>query len=136
MASSYLLAMDHNNQQYNSQLHARTRMHTHTCMHVHAHAHTHTHTHTWNATCANTCRDYNEGGSPAEGGEGSAQPQDMTPQQQHQQYLGDSRPELPSFPDIVWAGTPIPGMSPPLVLHTEYRGGAWNPSQLMSDFFK
>ena len=55
------------------------------------------------------CRDYNEGGSPAEGGEGSAQPQDMTPQQQHQQYLGDSRPELVQFPDIQWAGTPIPG---------------------------
>lgn len=54
-------------------------------------------------------RDYNEGGSPAEGGEGSSQPQDMTPQQQHQQYLGDSRPELEQFPDIQWAGTPIPG---------------------------
>ena len=54
-------------------------------------------------------REFNEGGSPAEGGEGSAQPQDMTPQQQHQQYLGDSRPELTLFPDIQWAGTPIPG---------------------------
>lgn len=54
-------------------------------------------------------REFNEGGSPAEGGEGSTQPQDMTPQQQHQQYLGDSRPELTLFPDIQWAGTPIPG---------------------------
>jgi hypothetical protein len=54
-------------------------------------------------------RDYNEGDSPAEGGEGSAQPQDLTPQQQHQQYLGETRPELEQFPDIQWAGTPIPG---------------------------
>lgn len=54
-------------------------------------------------------RDYNEIGSPAEGGEGSAQPQDLTPQQQHQQYLGESKPELDQFPDIQWAGTPIPG---------------------------
>lgn len=54
-------------------------------------------------------REYNEGGSPAEGGEGSSQPQDLTPQQQHQQYLGESRPELVQFPDIQWAGMPIPG---------------------------
>ena len=59
--------------------------------------------------CTLLHREFNEGGSPAEGGEGSAQPQDMTPQQQHQQYLGDSRPELAAFPDIQWAGTPIPG---------------------------
>lgn len=54
-------------------------------------------------------RDYQPGGSPAEGGEGSTQPQELTPQQQHQQYLGDSRPELKPFPEIQWAGTPIPG---------------------------
>lgn len=55
-----------------------------------------------------SCRDYVSGGSPSEGGEGGAQPE-LTPQQQHQQYLGDSRPELPPFPEIQWAGNPIPG---------------------------
>ncbi len=58
-------------------------------------------------------REYKDSGSPVEGGETSTQPQDMTPQQQHQQYLGDSRPELAQFPDIQWAGTPIPGMCSP-----------------------
>ena len=53
-------------------------------------------------------REYGSGDSPSEGGEGGAQPE-LTPQQQHQQYLGDSRPELPPFPEIQWAGNPIPG---------------------------
>lgn len=53
-------------------------------------------------------REYGSGGSPSEGGDGGAQPE-LTPQQQHQQYLGDSRPELPPFPEIQWAGNPIPG---------------------------
>ena len=53
-------------------------------------------------------REYGSSGSPSEGGEGGAQPE-LTPQQQHQQYLGDSRPELPPFPEIQWAGNPIPG---------------------------
>lgn len=56
------------------------------------------------------CRDYASGGSPTESGDSGTQPAELTPQQQHQQYLGDSRPELPPFPEIQWAGNPIPGV--------------------------
>lgn len=28
----------------------------------------------------------------------------LTPHQQHQQYLGEHRPELDSFPDLEWEG--------------------------------
>lgn len=28
----------------------------------------------------------------------------LTPHQQHQQYLGDHRPELDQFPDLDWEG--------------------------------
>lgn len=65
-------------------------------------------------------REYGSGDSPSEGGEGGAQPE-LTPQQQHQQYLGDSRPELPPFPEIQWAGNPIPGQQKYYtpVLHAE-----------------
>ena len=55
------------------------------------------------------CREYQSNDSPAEGGECGTQPQDLTPAQQHQQYLGDSKPELTQFPEIDWEGTPIPG---------------------------
>ena len=54
-------------------------------------------------------RDYQGGDVTPEGADGGSQP-DPTPQQLHRQYLGDSRPELPPFPEIQWAGTPIPGM--------------------------
>jgi len=53
-------------------------------------------------------RDYQGGDVTPEGADGGSQP-DPTPQQLHRQYLGDSRPELPPFPEIQWAGTPIPG---------------------------
>ena len=65
------------------------------------------------------CRDFASGGSPSEGGEGGAPPE-LTPQQQHQQYLGDSRPELPPFPEIQWAGNPIPGEESMSVYLTNY----------------
>lgn len=56
------------------------------------------------------CRDYQTSDSPAEGGEGSSQPQELTPAQQHHQYLGDGKPELVPFPEIEWADTIIPGV--------------------------
>lgn len=33
----------------------------------------------------------------------------LTPHQQHQQYLGDLRPELDSFPDLEWEGQLVIG---------------------------
>ena len=44
-----------------------------------------------------------EGGLDSQGG--------LTPHQQHQQYLGDHRPELDPFPDMDWEGKLLPGQS-------------------------
>ena len=55
------------------------------------------------------CREYQSGDVSGESGEGLA-PGELTPQQQHQQYLGERRPELPTFPEIHWDATPVPGM--------------------------
>ena len=52
------------------------------------------------------CREYQD--APGESAEGVA-PGELTPQQQHQQYLGERRPELPTFPEIHWDTTPVPG---------------------------
>ena len=53
-------------------------------------------------------RDYRscEGAS----GEGGPETQaNLTPHEQHQQYLGERRPELDPFPDLDWEQHPIPG---------------------------
>ncbi len=47
--------------------------------------------------------------SPTEAGDGNTQPQDLTPAQQHQQYLGETKPELTPFPEIDWNGFSVPG---------------------------
>eukprot|EP00731_Ephydatia_muelleri_P018936 Em0011g976a len=59
-----------------------------------------------------TQREYQSGDVSGESGEGLA-PGELTPQQQHQQYLGERRPELPTFPEIHWDATPVPASITP-----------------------
>ena len=49
------------------------------------------------------CRESSNGdGGSGDGGIDSTA--NLTPHQQHQQYLGDHRPELDQFPDLDWEG--------------------------------
>ncbi|XP_064386998.1 transcription factor RFX3-like isoform X2 [Halichondria panicea] len=56
-----------------------------------------------------SAREYVSNDSPTEAGDGNTQPQDLTPAQQHQQYLGETKPELTPFPEIDWNGFSVPG---------------------------
>jgi len=61
-------------------------------------------------------REYQASDSPGEPGEtATLSSQDLTPAQQHQQYLGESKPELVPFNDIDWQGAPLPGQIPDVV---------------------
>jgi regulatory factor X 1/2/3 len=53
--------------------------------------------------------EYHTAESTPEGPEGASQPAELTPHQQHRQYLGDGRPELVPFPEIAWSSSPLPG---------------------------